>query len=200
MKKHLLTVSALCLLSACASFKPDYVVTDASKSSSPSWIAQSKAHKIDSSSEAKQNRYYVNDAQNVNQRLCLKAAETRATQKIAAEIAQEIMSKFEEINKSQDDTANSKMKDTLEQNIQVNLHGVVVGDTYWEKRAYKKELGAEKDYTSYKCDVVVKIKKTALEEALNAYKEKTLKTLKGEDKKAMQEAVDAYISDLKSDI
>lgn len=200
MKKHLLTVSALCLLSACASFKPDYVVTDASQSSRPSWIAQSKAHKIDSSSEAKQNRYYVNDAQNVNQRLCLKAAETRATQKIASEIAQEIMSKFEETSKSQDDSANSKMKDSLQQNIQVNLHGVVVGDKYWEKRAYKKELGAEKDYTSYKCDVVVKIKKTALEEALNAYKEKTLKTLKGEDKKAMQEAVDAYISDLKSDI
>ena len=200
MKKHLLTVSALCLLSACASFKPDYVVTDTSESSSPSWISQSKAHKIDSSSEAKQHRYYVNDAQNVNQRLCLKAAETRATQKIASEIAQEIMSNFEEINKSQDDTANSKMKDTLEQNIQVNLHGVVVADKYWEKRAYKKEMGAEKDYTSYKCDVVVKIKKTALEDALNAYKEKTLKSLKGEDKKAMQQAVDAYISDLKSDI
>lgn len=196
MKKHLITASVFGLLAACAGFTPDYVVTDASENSKPSWTVQSKAHKIDSSSEAKQNRYFVSDAQNVNQRLCLKAAETRATQKIASEIAQELMSRFEENNKSQDDTANSKMKDTLQQNIQVNLHGVVVADKYWEKRAYKKEKGAEKDYTSYKCDVVVKIKKTALAEALNAYKEKTVKSLKGEDKKAMTKAVDAYVSDL----
>ena len=196
MKKYLITVSALCLLSACAGFTPDYDITDASETSKPSWTLQSKAHKIDSSSEAKQNRYFVSDAQNVNQRLCLKSAETRATQKVASEIAQELMSRFEEINKSQDDTANSKMKETLEQNIQVNLHGVAVADKYWEKRAYKKEKGAEKDYTAYKCDVVVKIKKTALAEALNAYKEKTVKHLKGADKKAMTEAVDSYMTEL----
>lgn len=38
--------------------------------------------------------------------------------------------------------------------------------------------------------------KTALAEALNAYKEKTVKHLKGEDKKAMTEAVDSYMADL----
>ncbi len=196
MKKYLMTVPALCLLSACAGFTPDYDITDASETSRPSWIVQSKAHKIDSSSEARENRYFVSDAQNVNQRLCLKSAETRATQKIASEIAQELMSRFEEINKSQDDTANSKMKDTLQQNIQVNLHGVVVADKYWEKRSYKKEKGAEKDYTAYKCDVVVKIKKSALAEALNIYKEKTVKHLQGEDKQAMESAVDSYVAEL----
>ncbi len=196
MKKLLITVCTASLLASCASFTPDYVVTDASESSAPSWIAQSKAHKIDSSSEAKQNRYFVSDAQNVNQRLCLKSAETRATQKIASEVAQELMSKFEEKNRSADDSADSKIKDNLEQNIQVNLHGIIVADKYWEKRAYKKEMGAEKDYVAYKCDVVVKIKKTALADAIEAYKDKTVKTLQGENKKAMEEAINDYISDL----
>ncbi len=199
MKKQLLTVSALCLLAACAGFKPDYVKTDGSEKSVPAWTHQSKAHKIDSSSEAKKNRYFVADAQNVNQRLCLKAAETRATQKIASEIAQEIMGAFEESSASQNDDANSRMKDTLQQNIQVNLHGVVVGEKYWEKRAYKKEMGAEKDYTAYKCDVAVKITKAALADALEMYKAKTMRTLKGEDKAAMSQAVDNYVADLRAE-
>lgn len=196
MKKHLITLSAFCLLSACSSFKPDYVVTDASESSKPFWTQQSKAHKIDSSSEAREYRYFVNDAQNINQRLCLKAAETRATQKVASEVSQELMSSFEEKNKSEDDAANTKIKETLQQNIQVNLHGVIVADKYWEKRAYKKEMGAEKDYTAYKCDVVVKIKKSDLADSLEVYKAKSLKTLKGEDRKIMKEVVDGYITDL----
>ncbi|MBR1778169.1 MAG: hypothetical protein IJ752_06260 [Alphaproteobacteria bacterium] len=198
MKKHLAALSTLCLLSACAGFKPDYVVKDASESSAPSWTVQSKAHKVDSSSEAKEHRYFVNDAHNVNQRLCLKAAETRATQKVASEVAQEIMSRFEEKSQSEDDTASTKLKDKLEQNIQVNLHGVAVAGKYWEKRSYLKEMGAEKDYTSYKCDVVVRIKKSALAEAIEAYKAKTMKTLAGEEKKAMTEAVDSYVADLKA--
>lgn len=36
MKKYLITVSALCLLSACAGFTPDYDITDASEASKPS--------------------------------------------------------------------------------------------------------------------------------------------------------------------
>ena len=173
MKKQLLTVSALCLLAACAGFKPDYVKTDGSEKSVPAWTHQSKAHKIDSSSEAKKNRYFVADAQNVNQRLCLKAAETRATQKIASEIAQEIMGAFEESSASQNDDANSRMKDTLQQNIQ--------------------------DYTAYKCDVVVKITKAALADALEMYTAKTMRTLKGEDKAAMSQAVDNYVADLRAE-
>lgn len=197
MKKNLVALTAaICLLSACSSFKPDYVVTNASEKSAPKWIAQPKASKVDSGSEAKKHRYYVNDAQNVNQRLCLKSAETRATQKIAAEVAQELMSKYEEKTHSDNDVANQQVKDSLQQNIQVNLHGVTVAGSYWEQRAYKKEMGAEKDYTSYKCDVVAKIKKEALVEALEAYKAKTLNTLKAQEKKVMQETVDEYIGDL----
>lgn len=193
MKKYLLAVAAVCLVSACASFKPDYEVKDASDSSKPKWTNQEKADKLD-----KTNRYYVDEAENVNKRLCLKAAETRATQKIASEIAQELMSKFKEKTASENDVADAKMKEELEQNIQVNLHGVTVNGKYWEKRAYKKELGAEKEYTAYKCDVLVSLKKTALIEALEAYKAKTLKTLKGEDKKVMNDVVTSYVSDLKN--
>ena len=199
MKNKALTVAALSLLTACAGFKPDYEVRDASASSKPAWTVQSKTAKIDSSSERKENRYFVADAVNVDKGLCLRSAEVNATRKIASEVAQEIMGAFEENRKSADDSANVKMKEKLEQNIQVNLHGVVVAETYWERRAYMKALGAEKDYAGYKCDVAVKIKKAALVDALEMYKAKTMRTLKGEDKAAMEQAVDKTVDSLKAE-
>lgn len=199
MKNKVLTVAALSLLTACAGFKPDYEVKDASETSKPAWTTQSKTPKIDSSAERKTNRYFVADAVNVDKGLCLRSAEVNATRKIASEVAQEIMGAFEENRKSADDSANVKMKEKLEQNIQVNLHGVVVAEKYWERRAYLKSLGAEKDFVGYKCDVAVKIKKDALADALEMYKAKTMRTLKGEDKAAMEKAVDKTVEALKAD-
>lgn len=199
MKNKVLTVAAVSLLTACAGFKPDYKVKEASDSSKPAWTVQSKTSKIDSSAERKTNRYFVADAVNVDKGLCLRSAEVNATRKIASEVAQEIMGAFEENRKSADDSANVKMKEKLEQNIQVNLHGVVVAEKYWERRAYMKALGAEKDYTGYKCDVAVKIKKDALADALEMYKAKTMRTLKGEDKAAMEKAVDKTVEALKAE-
>ena len=61
MKNKVLTVAAVSLLTACAGFKPDYEVKDASETSKPAWTVQSKTAKIDSSAERKTNRYYVSD-------------------------------------------------------------------------------------------------------------------------------------------
>ena len=187
MKKQILTVSAVCLLAACSGFKPDYTVTDASESSKPFWTTQSKTAKIDSSSERKTNRYYVANAVAPEERTCLRSAEANATRKIAAEVAQEIAAQFEESRKATGETADT------------NLHGVVVAETYWEKRSYQKQLGAAKDYVGYKCDVAVKIKKSALIEALEMYKAKTIRGLSEKDKKDVNAAVDNYVAELKSE-
>ncbi|HBO59117.1 MAG TPA: hypothetical protein DD624_04325 [Alphaproteobacteria bacterium] len=199
MKNKVLTVAAVSLLTACAGFKPDYEVKDASEASKPAWTIQSKTAKIDSSSERKTNRYYVSDGMGATQRLCLRDAEANAKRKLASEIAQEIAGTFEEVSKSQDDAASTKMKDKLAQNIQVNMHGVVVAEKYWEKRSYLKTLGAEKDYVAYKCDVAVKIKKDALVDAIEMYKAKTLRTLKGDEKEAMEKAVNKTVEALKAE-
>ncbi len=196
--KKVLTVASLCLLAGCASFKPTYDVVEASEDSAPKWIRQEKAAKIDSSSEAKEYRYFVDEAENVNKRLCLKSAETRATQKVAGEIAQELVSKYAEMTKSEDEQALAKMKEELKQNIQVNLHGVTVAGKYYEKRAYKVEKGAPKNYETYKCDANVKMKKTDLAAAIEAYKAKTLADLKNSDKKAMEAAADSLLANLKA--
>lgn len=196
-KKHL-AVSLTLVLSACAGFKPDYVVRDASENSRPAWTLQKNAYKSDDSANKKKFRYYVNDAENIDQRLCLKSAEARATQKVASEIAQEIASQFSEKSNSHDDEATRKVKDELEQNIKVSLHGVAVQGKYWERRQYSKELGADSNKTVYKCDVVVRIANEALAESLEAYKTRTLNSLKEADKKAMNEVIDSTIDRIKT--
>lgn len=195
MKKVVIVLSALTLLAGCSSFKPDYVVRDASEKSAPDWIADAD-EAARNKKELAEYRFFISDAENVNKRLCKQESEAQATQKVASEIAQEIFSRFEAEYKSDDDVANAKLKDKLQRNIQVNLHGVAVAKNYWEKRQYQVEMGASKDIVRFKCDTAVKISVKNLQEALNAYKEKTLKTLKGEEKKAMEAAVASYESTL----
>lgn len=198
MKKIISATILTLALSACAGFKPDYIVRDASENSRPSWTVQKNAYKSDDSANKKKFRYYVNDAENPDQRLCLKSAEARATQKVASEIAQEIASRFSEKANSHDDESTRKVKEDLEQNIKVSLHGVAVQGKYWEKRQYSRELGVEKDKTAYKCDVAVRISNEALAEALEAYKTKTLNSLKESDKQPMKEAIDSTIGLIKA--
>lgn len=198
MKKIISATILTLVLSACAGFKPDYIVRDASENSRPSWTVQKNAYKSDDSANKKKFRYYVNDAENPDQRLCLKSAEARATQKVASEIAQEIASRFSEKANSHDDESTRKVKEDLEQNIKVSLHGVAVQGKYWEKRQYSRELGAEKDKTAYKCDVAVRISNEALAEALEAYKTKTLNSLKESDKQPMKEAINSTIGLIKA--
>lgn len=192
MKKLLISLCAVASLSACCSVKPDYVVRETMKGGEPDWV-EDVADAAKNKEELKEFRFYKAEAESTKQRLCLKSAEARATQNIASEVAQEIFAKFQEKNESFDDAANSKMQDVLEQNIKTNLHGVQLAGTYWERRAYLTEMGAAQNIEKFKCDAVVKIKVSALEEALDAYKKRTLRQLKDKDvKKALQEAVDAY--------
>ncbi|MBR1778166.1 MAG: M15 family metallopeptidase [Alphaproteobacteria bacterium] len=129
---------------------PNYAVANASSPALPSWLAPENASDVDSKAVAEQNLYFIGSSQAPDLRLCLKSAETRAVQKLTAEITGQ-----------------------TSENTSVTLNGVSTAGEYWEKRTYQKELGAEKDYTGYKCDVVVKISQTDAVDALKAYRNQT---------------------------
>ena len=198
MKKLFYLIPVIAVTAACAGFKPDYVVRDASENSKPDWTEYKNAYKSDDKANKKNYRYYVNDATSPDQDLCLNLAESRSTQRVASEIAQEIINKFQEKAQATDEESSRKVKNELERNIQVNLHGVAVTGRYWEKRQYLKELGAEKDKIGFKCDVAVRISNDDLVKAIEAYRAKTMRQLSKDDQKAMETAVDATIGLIKS--
>ena len=198
MKKVTLCMAALSVLAGCASFKPDYVVRDASENTPPAWlVVPEKAAK--EKSELKSHRFYISDAENVNKRLCTQQAEAQATQKVASEIAQNITSAFEAAYKSTDDSATGALKDSLQRGINQNLHGVAIAKEYWEKRQYMTEMGAEEDIVRFKCNAAVKIAVKDLEKAVKDAKAVALKQIKDADQKAaVSTAVDTVLNAVKA--
>ena len=196
MKRCFAVVCLICPLFACTT----YIVEESSEGSlrAPSWTIQSKAHRIDPIAENGKYRYFVDTAQDANRRLCLRSAEVNATRKIASEVSQDIVSLFERTDVAGNNLTDSVLKDKIGQNILVNLNGVVVAGQYWEKRQYLKEKGAEKDHTAYKCDVVVKIEKGNLADAIEIFKARTGKTLSGESGKTLDSVIDSYVSVLRN--
>ncbi len=191
MNKILYIIPSFLALVACSSFEPDYVIREASNNSKPTWTAQENAHKSDDSSNKEDYRYFNAEAQNPSQRLCLKSAEVRASQKIASEVAQQIMSKYNEASRSQNDDTTTAIEERLEQHIKANLHGVTTQRTYWEKRQYLEEMGAQEDKVAYKCDAVVKISNESLASLVNAYKKQSINGLEKSYQQNMQNALEA---------
>ncbi len=197
MKKCFVVIFIFCSLTACVAFRSDYIVRENSENtlSAPFWISPSKARKIDSSAEAAQHLYFVGEAQDKLQRQCLKNAETDALRKIASETAKKVVSRFKEIKRTK--KTFSVIKEKMEQNLLVFVQKEVLAKKYWERRDYLKEKGAASNHTAFKCNAVIKIQKTDLINALEAYRMKTVKTMPDDDKKAMEKAVDDYAKKLK---
>jgi len=197
MKKMTLCLTALTVLAGCSSFKPDYVITDASEKTPPAWlVVPEKAAK--DKSELTKYRFYVSDAEHKNQRLCEQQANAQATQEVASEISQNITSAFEAAYSGTDETATGKLKDTLQRSINQNLHGVAVAKKYWQKRQYLQELGAEEDKTVFKCYASVKVTIKDLEKAIKDAKAAAVKTLPASEQKAVSDAIDTVTGALKA--
>ena len=162
------------------------------------WTIPSKAYRIDPLLESLKHRYFVDTAQDEDKQLCLHSAELNATRKIAEEISQEIVTFSKTKDLSGNNLTDFIPKDKMQQNILVALNNVIVAGRYWEKRQYLKEKGAEKDYTVYKCDVVVKIEKGDLADTIIAYKTKAEKTLSEKDKETLDTVIESYVATLKS--
>lgn len=194
--KKLFALSVLALLSSCVILQQDYEVEENSEKAlfAPSWIIPSKAHKAEANSNTKKYRYFVDKATDINQRICLKNSELNAMKKIATDVSAEIINRLKRLQKSKKLSNVSELQKDLEQNILVNLSDVSTVKEYWEKRKHLKEKGASKEYFSYKCDTVVKIKKTSLIHAIETYQEKTNKSL---NKKELKDAISSYLTTLK---
>lgn len=191
--------SILCLASACALFDRTYTVSERTEKYmfAPAWTDQRKARRADSSAEAKKNLYFVSAAENDGKRLCLKEAGKRAFLKAADETADEILRLLKEEKKKNNKVhIPSNMKERLRANILVNLFETKVAGEYWEKRLYMKEKGAEKDYSAYKCDVVVKVPKTVLAEAVKVCNEKISLTMKHNTRLALEAVMASYAEGL----
>lgn len=168
---------------------PDYVIMEASQPTRPAWILDPMLG--DEVKERKKSRYFVNESKNVNQRLCVRSAEARATSQISREIAQFMKNSYTEATQNEGDDATEYMEEQLAQESQTFLVGTKSLKTFWEKRRSKEELGAEEDKTEYTCYALVKMTKKDVEEAVKRSRRKLLDNLGDpEVKKKAEKALD----------
>lgn len=174
MKKSTV-VLGIVLLSACSSIKKDYTITSCSYLPEPKWVKK-ESQKADN-----EYKYFVAKAENSNQRLCEKTASARASAVIASEIATTITNAYNNVIESSDDEYKDISSETLEQNIEMYLAGVEQAESYWQKRKYSKELGAEKDISKYQCYALLKMNKKNYEKVVDLSLNKMMQLLQNND-------------------
>ena len=148
-----------------------YTLSDMSADETPDWV-------FDSSELGKKDteyKYFVGEYDNVNKVLCRKGASADATEKVVAEISQEIDSIFANNVSNANGNVNAISNADIKHKIQSKLGGIENVTSYWEQKNYKKELGADIDKKVYSCYQAVKIKRSTIKEISDSITKPTLR-------------------------
>ncbi|PIK16661.1 hypothetical protein [Halobacteriovorax sp. JY17] len=191
MKKSLLVVSSLLLLASCGSsdkervveerenteIQRDYVVKDASSNYKPGWIEDPEVWARDKGKDIAKYRYFSFETEpKVSRRIACDIAKANVKADIGGEIATFIdkqLATSTEGNASVDENnpnlqpLRQYVESTLAEKIQALINGAAIVKTYWEKRAYKAELGAKKDFSAYTCAVFIRMDSKRLADAVD---------------------------------
>lgn len=191
MKKILFYFSALALLASCGSsdkereveerentgIQREYVVKDASSNYRPGWIEDPEVWARDKGKDTKMNRYFSYETEpKVSRNIACNIAKANVKADIAGEIATFIdkqLSTTTQGNASIDENnpqlqpLREYVENTLTEKIQALIHGAAVVKTYWEKRDYKAELGAKRDFKAYTCAVFIRMNSKSLAKAVD---------------------------------
>ena len=190
--KFALGVSALVLISACSSsskkdreleevehskIERDYVVRDASSKYRPGWIEDAEVWAKEHGKDHKKFRFFSFETEpKVSRGIACNLAKVNAKADIAGEISTFIDKK---LSVSQDGTASINENDpsikalreyvenTLAEKIIAKIQGAAIIKTYWEKRQYKAELGAKKDFKAYTCAVYIRMNSKLLAKSID---------------------------------
>lgn len=163
---------------ACNKIKKDYTVTDASVQKQPKWVKE-MAYKP----KKGEYKYFVSKSDNINQRLCEKGAETKARAVVASEIASEIYDAYEETVKDDNSKINNISSANIKQTVSLYLAGVEADEKYWEKRSYKKSLGAEEDLNKFFCYSLMRMNKEAYKKVVDLSLDKMFGKVKNDEVK-----------------
>ncbi|OUR96510.1 hypothetical protein A9Q84_09175 [Halobacteriovorax marinus] len=192
MKQMTLCLLTLSLLASCGSaekerkveereniqIKREYVVKDASSNYRPGWIEDPEVWARDKGKNVNTYRYFSYETEaKVSRNIACNIAKANVKSDIGGEIATFIdkqLATSTEGNASIDEN-NPQFKplrqfveNTLSEKIQALIHGAAIVKTYWEKRDYKAELGAKRDFKAYTCAVFIRVDSKRLARAVDA--------------------------------
>lgn len=191
MKKYLLLLLSLVLVTSCSSTKKereleeeeheerqrDYVVIDYSSKVKPGWVEDAELWAQEYGKDLKKYRFFSFMTEpKVNRKIACDLAKANAKAYIAGEIAtfidQQIASSVEgqssiDENNPHVQAMREYAQSTLASESMALINGAQVTKKYWEKRSYKKKMGAKRDFKAYSCGVLVRIPHKRLQRAID---------------------------------
>jgi hypothetical protein len=161
--KDVCAIGVILFLTNCAAkVKKDYLITDVSSEKKPVWVKNGVYNPKNS-----EYKYFVSESENADRRLCLRSSSSRGTAKISSEIANIIENTYQEVIEDKNLKKENISSEKLIQTIKGYIAGVEQDGVYWEKRNYKKELGAKDDVEKYNCFTLLKMKNADYNKAVD---------------------------------
>lgn len=204
MKFILLSLVVLMISCSSRTLKKNYEVMDASHQDIPEWVNEpNEWASNEDEDDYKKSKYYVFTTEPKNSRVtACELAKLRANSEVASEVTQFIKHSLSSATEGDSKDLNEKLEEYIDETLTKEVQSYVVGAQtlrkYWEKRSFKKELGAKRDISGYTCSALVKISKknmkTAFDMAFKKLKAKSKKyNLKGKIEKAQAEAQKEFL-------
>ena len=192
MKSTLMLLVLTALLVSCGSSKKkelkeennagtiqrDYIVRNSSTGNiRPAWVYEPLEWAQAKNRDVNKYRYFSFETEpKVNREIACNLAKANAKSDIAGEIttfiskslgsSQEGQASIDE-NNPQVQGLRSFVENTLAEKVQAMLTGAAVVKTYWEKRNYKKDMGAKRDFIGYTCAALIRMKKETIQNAID---------------------------------
>ena len=195
LKIILFVCSALFVACSSRSLKKDYEVVDASQKVKPVWTYNPVDWLEDNDSDDMEKfKYYTFTSEPKNSRVsACELAKLRANSEVASEVTQfikhSLSTSTEGDTKALDSDLDEYMDETLTKEVQSYVVGAQTIQKYWEKRNFKKELGAKNNISGYTCSVLVKMSKANMEKAFDiAFKKLEAKSKKYDLKEKIERA------------
>lgn len=215
MKKLFVILSLAALFTACGSSKKeersleereheeiqrDYVVVDASSNYRPGWVEDAELWANETEGhDTKANRYFSFETDPKTSRTAAcKLAKSQVNLNIAGEIStfidRTLATTLEgdasiDPNNPQVKDLQQYMEESLVEKVVSEINGAATIKLYWEKRQYKEDLGAKKDYQAFVCSVLVRMNAKNLAEAVTKAGTLVANRASGDLKARVQEAL-----------
>lgn len=186
----------------------DYVVVDASGKVRPGWIEDPALWSKEYGKDVEKYRFFSYETEpKVQRKIACDLAKTNVRADIATEISTFIdkqlgtsVEGYSSVDENNPDVQGLKeyTESTLVEKTKTLIHGASVIKTYWEKRSYKADLGAKKDFVAYTCAAYVRMDAArlakAVDDAARAVMERASKTnVKDNVKEALENASQDFL-------
>lgn len=187
--------------------KKDFTVVDASSPTRPGWIVDAGDWAAQNGYDVAKFRYYSFETEpKVAREIACQLAKSNARSDVAGEVATFIKNSLASSEEGQaaidpNNPITQPLRNYVESSLVSKVQEVITGatalKTHWEKRNYKVDLGAKRDFIGFTCAALIEVKAEYIQSAIDLARVEMMnrtqdKSMKDKVSKALEEAKEEF--------